>query len=456
MLKPIIGKIHPRFNRQYYREFFALKNINFELKKGESLGIIGRNGAGKSTLLQIISGTLSPTSGDVKVAGRINALLELGSGFNPDFTGRENVFLNGAILGFTHKEIESRFEEILDFSEIGDFIDQPVKTYSSGMFVRLAFSVQALMEPEILIIDEALSVGDVFFQSKCHTIIDKLLSNGNTTFIFVSHDIHSVIKYCKKAIFLNKGTIIYSGDSKIAASLFFKMDKFSESELIEEGKKIDEINLNVGLPKDQSKLVLDKDYTPVNTLKFSNGNFDRVQLLAYKTTSLNPDSELFYIGSKFKFSFIFKAKDKLAVPLVALFINTKSNIPLYGKFNFQIDRSSIPGYIEKESTFEIEFIVDLNLLLGEYIFGIIFNEMSGDDYDLLDSFSTSKYSESIVSLFAAQIGSFTLSVAPKSLFLPFNGLVDLPTEINFQVLERWSVDWANQFERFHIGLNFTN
>lgn len=436
MLKPIIGKIHPRFNRQYYREFFALKNINFELKKGESLGIIGRNGAGKSTLLQIISGTLSPTSGDVKVAGRINALLELGSGFNPDFTGRENVFLNGAILGFTHKEIESRFEEILDFSEIGDFIDQPVKTYSSGMFVRLAFSVQALMEPEILIIDEALSVGDVFFQSKCHTIIDKLLSNGNTTFIFVSHDIHSVIKYCKKAIFLNKGTIIYSGDSKIAASLFFKMDKFSESELIEEGKKIDEINLNVGLPKDQSKLVLDKDYTPVNTLKFSNGNFDRVQLLAYKTTSLNPDSELFYIGSKFKFSFIFKAKDKLAVPLVALFINTKSNIPLYGKFNFQIDRSSIPGYIEKESTFEIEFIVDLNLLLGEYIFGIIFNEMSGDDYDLLDSFSTSKYSESIVSLFAAQIGSFTLSVAPKSLFLPFNGLVDLPTEINFQVLER--------------------
>lgn len=204
--------------------FWALKDITFTIKKGEAFGIIGRNGAGKSTLLQIIAGTLQPTSGKVEVNGRVNALLELGSGFNPEFTGRENVYLNGSILGFTKAEIDSKFNEILEFSEIGDFIDRPTKNYSSGMFVRLAFSVQALLEPEILIIDEALSVGDVFFVQKCHSKIESMLRKGKTTFIFVTHDMGAIEKYCDRAMTLHKGQVIYCGDKKNAVAKFYRQN----------------------------------------------------------------------------------------------------------------------------------------------------------------------------------------------------------------------------------------
>ncbi|MCI0418226.1 MAG: ABC transporter ATP-binding protein, partial [Acidobacteria bacterium] len=176
-----------RFGKSYGRDFCALRDVSFEVYRREALGIIGRNGSGKSTLLQILAGTLSPTWGEVKVQGRVAALLELGSGFNPEFTGRENVYLNASLLGMTKKQTDARFDEIASFAEIGDFIDQPVKTYSSGMVIRLAFAVQTAIEPEILIIDEALSVGDFFFQQKCARRMRELREKG-TTLLFVSHD----------------------------------------------------------------------------------------------------------------------------------------------------------------------------------------------------------------------------------------------------------------------------
>ncbi len=189
---------------RYYRDFYALQDINFEVRRGESVGIIGRNGSGKSTLLQIIVGTLTPTTGSVKVNGRVAALLELGSGFNPEFTGRENVFLNGAVLGLSRKEIEARFDDIAAFADIGDFIDQPVKIYSSGMMLRLAFAVQTAVEPDVLIIDEALSVGDAPFQAKCFAEIRHLQSRG-CTILFVSHDIGVVRTFCQQALWLSHG-----------------------------------------------------------------------------------------------------------------------------------------------------------------------------------------------------------------------------------------------------------
>lgn len=191
---------------QYFREFWALKDLSFEVRKGETVGIIGRNGSGKSTLLQLICGTLSPTSGSVDTNGRIAALLELGSGFNPEFSGRENVYLNAAVLGLSKQEIIERFDDIAAFADIGQFIEQPVKTYSSGMYVRLAFAVAIHVEPQVLIVDEALSVGDFAFQTKCIRQLRAFLEKGGTL-LFVSHDISTIKSLCQKAIYLRQGQL---------------------------------------------------------------------------------------------------------------------------------------------------------------------------------------------------------------------------------------------------------
>jgi ABC-type polysaccharide/polyol phosphate transport system ATPase subunit len=199
---------HPR-RKKYHRPFHALTDITLEIGKGDFVGIIGRNGSGKSTLLQLITGILQPTSGHIKVDGQISALLELGAGFNPDFTGRENVYLNGSILGISREHIERSFAAIETFADIGDFIDQPVKTYSSGMFVRLAFAIAIHVNPQILIVDEALAVGDMFFQQKCIRHMEEKM--GHCTKVLVTHDMHAVANLCKRVFVLDQGRLVFTG-----------------------------------------------------------------------------------------------------------------------------------------------------------------------------------------------------------------------------------------------------
>lgn len=206
----LLERIFPK--REYAREFHALANVSFTINKGETVGIIGRNGSGKSTLLQLICGTLTPTLGQITVHGRVAALLELGAGFNPEFTGRENVYMNGAILGLSKADIEKRLDDIFAFAEIGEFIDQPVKTYSSGMYVRLAFAVIAHVDADILIIDEALAVGDALFTQKCMRFLRKFREKG--TILFVSHDSAAVTNLCQRAIWLHQGRIHEQGEAK--------------------------------------------------------------------------------------------------------------------------------------------------------------------------------------------------------------------------------------------------
>jgi lipopolysaccharide transport system ATP-binding protein len=201
-----------RGRKQYFREFWALKDVSFEIKKGETVGIIGRNGSGKSTLLQMICGTLNPTSGNIQTNGRIAALLELGSGFNPEFTGRENVYMNASVLGLSNKEIDARFNDIVAFADIGDFIEQPVKTYSSGMMVRLAFAVIVHVDADILVVDEALAVGDAIFVQKCNRFIRNFVEKG--TLLFVSHAIQSVLELCDRSIWLKHGEVSQDDDAK--------------------------------------------------------------------------------------------------------------------------------------------------------------------------------------------------------------------------------------------------
>ncbi len=217
---PRLRRITGKANKQYFNEFWALKDVSFEIKKGETVGIIGRNGSGKSTLLQMICGTLTPTSGSIQTKGRIAALLELGSGFNPEFTGRENVYMNAAVLGLSKDEIDARFDDIAAFADIGQFLEQPVKTYSSGMMLRLAFAVIAHVDADILVVDEALAVGDTFFTQKCMRFLRNFMKTG--TVLFVSHDTGSIKNLCNYAVWLEKGQVIQEGAPKEVCELYLE------------------------------------------------------------------------------------------------------------------------------------------------------------------------------------------------------------------------------------------
>ncbi|MFW0758503.1 ABC transporter ATP-binding protein [Pseudomonas sp. H11T01] len=264
--------------KQFYREFWALKDISFEVKKGETVGIVGRNGSGKSTLLQLICGTLNPSSGDVEVKGRIAALLELGSGFNPEFTGRENVYMNAAVLGLKKHEVDARYAEIESFADIGQFIDQPVKTYSSGMTVRLAFAVAINADPEILIIDEALSVGDELFQRKCFSRIEAIKKNG-TTILFVSHSGAAVVGLCDRAILIDSGEALASGPPKKIIGKYQRL-------LYAPSDKRASIRDEIRLPHEES--------LSVSTIGAALREDNRSEVTAFFDPNLNPKSTLVY------------------------------------------------------------------------------------------------------------------------------------------------------------------
>ena len=206
----------------YHTKHYALENLSFQVEKGETIGIIGTNGSGKSTLLKMITGVLTPTSGNIIVNGKISALLELGAGFNPEYTGIENIYLNGTMMGYKKEEMDDKIESILEFADIGEFINQPVKTYSSGMFSRLAFAVAINVEPDILIVDEALSVGDVFFQAKCYKKFNDFKKQGRTI-IFVSHDMGSIMKYCDKTLLIDRGKFVDMGPSANMIDIYKKI-----------------------------------------------------------------------------------------------------------------------------------------------------------------------------------------------------------------------------------------
>jgi ABC-type polysaccharide/polyol phosphate transport system ATPase subunit len=245
--------LHP-LRKSYHHDFYALDDVSFEIKKGETVGIIGKNGAGKSTLLKIITGVLSATSGSVETHGKISSLLELGAGFNPEMTGLENIYLNGTIMGFSKEEMDTRVDGILEFADIGEFIHQQVKTYSSGMFARLAFAVAINVEPDVLIVDEALSVGDMAFQAKCFNKF-KEFQKANKTILFVTHSIDLIIKYCQSAVLINNGKNILQGDTKSTTEMFRKIMITTDREDIETSEEKEKIIIKSNF----------KEHLPLNT-----------------------------------------------------------------------------------------------------------------------------------------------------------------------------------------------
>ncbi|MFT5591576.1 MAG: lipopolysaccharide transport system ATP-binding protein [Bradyrhizobium sp.] len=303
--------------KQYFREFWAVKEVSFEIKKGETVGIIGRNGSGKSTLLQMICGTLHPTAGSIETHGRIAALLELGSGFNPEFTGRENVYMNASVLGLSNEDITARFADIVAFADIGDFIEQPVKTYSSGMMVRLAFAVIAHVDADILVIDEALAVGDAFFTQKCMRFLRNFMKTG--TVLFVSHDTSSIKNLCNYAVWLEKGEVLQEGTPKEVCELY--LQAFFEAE---QGKS-STTTLKTFRKTDETLPVKDQ------RLEFINASNLRNDLQVFK---FDPDAHSFGLGGALieDVCLLDKKGDALAWIVggeqVTLRINVRINQPL--------------------------------------------------------------------------------------------------------------------------------
>ena len=354
--------IYTRFfggKKIFYRDFWALNPLSFEVKKGDSVGIIGRNGSGKSTLLQMICGTLTPTSGSITRNGRIAALLELGAGFNPDFTGRENIYLNGSILGLSKKEIDSRLAAIIDFSEIEPYIDQQVKTYSSGMFIRLAFSVAIHSSPEILIIDEALAVGDVFFQQKCFERLKQLKETG-ITLLFVSHDVTSVKLLCDKAILLHKGKLIKIGEPKAVVNEYIKINSHSETET--------EAVETVMHEQDQAIQELEevvKDSSQDNDSEYRYGNKNAVisDFGLYRNEGSKVDGSIQnneVIEIRLKIDFF----DEIVNPVAGFYIKDRRGIELYSGNTHYLDCPI--GAQSRNNKISVSFNQVLSLAPGEY------------------------------------------------------------------------------------------
>jgi lipopolysaccharide transport system ATP-binding protein len=329
--------------KTFYQEFWAVKDVSFEVRKGEAVGIIGRNGSGKSTLLQMITGVLSPSSGTVSTRGRIAALLELGSGFNPSFTGRENVYLNGALLGFTRDQIENKFDAIAGFADIGLHLDQPVKTYSSGMMLRLAFAVQVQVEPDILIIDEALAVGDALFQKRCFQRIEKLLSDG-TTLLFVSHDQESVRTLTNRAVFLNKGRMVaYGASSEVVLEYRRQLHVDESSYFSEIAKQLADKAENsgdvVGSPMHGAGEILTSAASRSAQLSFGQGEVKILKIEILATDGM--PATVFYPGDIIRIRVTCKSEINTDKLNVGIRIRNKEGVKIYSWGTLNQDISEI-------------------------------------------------------------------------------------------------------------------
>ncbi|WP_418889343.1 ABC transporter ATP-binding protein [Porcincola intestinalis] len=352
--------------KKTYKEKYALNHVSFRVKRGETVGIIGTNGSGKSTMLKLITGVLTPTAGSIRVDGRISALLELGAGFNMEYTGIENVYLNGAMIGFTKEEIDARLDDIIRFADIGDYINQPVKSYSSGMFVRLAFAVAINIDPEILIVDEALSVGDVFFQSKCYRKFEEFRRAGKTI-LFVSHDLSAISRYCDRAILLNQGDLIYDGTPKEAIDLYKKVlvgqyeEKAAEQPKAADGEKR-------GTQGTGSGFGLWKSRYPANPslVEYGEKNGEIVDYALLDENGLMTSN--FLKGTVFTVRMKIRAHADILEPIFAFTIKNMKGIEICGT-NTTMERVPVPTMHDGDEHV-VEFTQKIDLQGGEYLLSL--------------------------------------------------------------------------------------
>ncbi len=402
---PRLQRIARKAQQQYFREFWALKDVSFEIKKGETVGIIGRNGSGKSTLLQMICGTLTPTNGSIQTNGRIAALLELGSGFNPEFTGRENVYMNASVLGLSNEEINTRFGDIEAFADIGDFIEQPVKTYSSGMMVRLAFAVIAHVDADILVVDEALAVGDAVFTQKCMRFIRSFQEHG--ALLFVSHDMSAIQNLCKSALWLDHGKIQQIGPSKDVAEDYLQytlQEVYGSKIKLSAASLGTEIGQTIELKNDdQPSLAVEygSKLTVIdNTSSASGWKTGAAEIISLSLVKFDSDSESILEGGELVRVVIHaKAFSALERPILGFVLRDRLGQDMFGE-NTLPYTSIKPCRIKSGQEFKAEFIFRLPMLPnGQYV--IMTSVADGNQYDnvqhhyLHDAFVVNVFSSKI-------------------------------------------------------------
>jgi lipopolysaccharide transport system ATP-binding protein len=365
----------------YHREFWALRDVSFTIPRGQTIGIIGRNGSGKSTLLQMICGTLTPTQGRINTEGRVAALLELGSGFNPSFTGRENVFMNAALLGLEKSEIEDRFDQIAQFADIGTFIDEPVKNYSSGMMVRLAFAVQAQIDPDILIVDEALAVGDARFQAKCFDRLKQLKSKG-TSILLVTHSSEQIVSHCDQAILLEGGRAIEQGAPKYVVNRYhdvlFGNEKLGAPKAAAQSEKTlsssDSLNPQ-NLSVDHDEFSARAGYNPY---EYRWGDKAAQILDFHMQCGQQEYPTAIKSGSRIDLQFTVAYHTELINPIFGITIKTKEGLTVYGSNSELLQKQEIRETGQSKSTILISSSIEANLTPGDYFISIGVATSSGE------------------------------------------------------------------------------
>lgn len=392
MVLPKLRGIARLPEKRYYTDFAAVQGVNLEIRKGQTLGIIGRNGSGKSTLLQMICGTLQPSSGSVEVNGRIAALLELGAGFNPEFTGRENVRLNCAILGLTAAETEQRFEAIERFADIGIFIDQPVKTYSSGMYVRLAFAVAINVDPDILVVDEALAVGDEAFQRKCFARIEQIRESG-ATILFVSHGAQTIVQLCDRAILMDGGEVLMDGEPKPVVQQYQRLINAAPETAQEIRIEITEGKFDLAKPEAASvteapappPMKTDADLfdaglvaNPVNLEKSQLATISDVRLETDSGRALNQSD----MGDKITLRYRICFNERIENVFTGMSVRTISGLKLFGASTRLVDTFSRKT-VEAGEVWDVSFPFDCNLTPGVYFFTVAVGISQGNAFQHL-------------------------------------------------------------------------
>lgn len=357
--------------KSLHRDHYALKGVDLEIKKGECVGIIGTNGSGKSTILKIITGVLNPSSGTVDVNGRISALLELGAGFNMEYNGIENIYLNGTMIGFSEQEIDEKLQDILDFADIGEYVYQPVKTYSSGMFVRLAFAVAINIDPEILIVDEALSVGDVFFQAKCYHKFEEFKEMGKTI-VFVSHDLSSISKYCDRVILLNQGVKLGEGTPKAMIDIY-KQVLVGQYELPDEGSGVNLLNDE----QIRAKAASQADGAKAEeTLEYGSG---KAAITRFFVTDENgTETNAVIKGQEYTVTIDVEFKEDVPAPIFAYTVKNVKGIELTGT-NTMFERAFLESVKAGEKK-RIRFKQNMVLQGGDYLLSFGVTGFEGDNF----------------------------------------------------------------------------